>query len=87
VYGIVSNRANRELLTWALAKVADAGNRVVTLHITTTSAIDGTARLPTIHDKPSVERFCWLGCYLLACVPVVVWITKPRSVHSSFDII
>ena len=44
VVGIRSDAASRELLTWALVKVANAGDRVVALHVAT--AADGTARPP-----------------------------------------
>ena len=46
VVGIRRDAASRELLTWALVKVANAGDRVVALHVAT--AADGTARRPLL---------------------------------------
>lgn len=52
VVGIRRDAASRELLTWALVKVANAGDRVVALHVATADA-DGTAALLL----PSWSRF------------------------------
>ncbi|AQK58668.1 Protein kinase protein with adenine nucleotide alpha hydrolase-like domain [Zea mays] len=41
VVGIRRDAASRELLTWALVKVANAGDRVVALHVATAAAADG----------------------------------------------
>lgn len=46
VVGIRRDAASRELLTWALVKVANAGDRVVALHVATAAAADGTAHRP-----------------------------------------
>jgi hypothetical protein len=53
VVGIRRDAASRELLTWALVKVANAGDRVVALHVATADA-DGTALLLLL---PSWSRF------------------------------
>ena len=44
VVGIRRDAASRELLTWALVKVANAGDRVVALHVA--AAADGNRRRP-----------------------------------------
>ena len=49
VVGIRRDAASRELLTWALVKVANAGDRVVALHVAAqhvAAAADGNRRRP-----------------------------------------
>jgi hypothetical protein len=53
VVGIRRDAASRELLTWALVKVANAGDRVVALHV----AADG-ASLSVLTKKETVVVDC-----------------------------
>jgi hypothetical protein len=53
VVGIRRDAASRELLTWALVKVANAGDRVVALHVAAqhvAAAADGNRRPPPCSD-------------------------------------
>ncbi|KAM3255531.1 hypothetical protein ACQJBY_048648 [Aegilops geniculata] len=53
--------AGRELLTWALAKVASAGDRVVALHVTTAGAADGFG--PDERSRAADSLASVLGAY------------------------
>ncbi|XP_073354714.1 protein kinase STUNTED-like [Aegilops tauschii subsp. strangulata] len=53
--------AGRELLTWALAKAASAGDRVVALHVTTAGAADGFG--PDERSRAADSLASVLGAY------------------------
>lgn len=55
VVGVKLDQRSRELLTWALVKVAQSGDRVVAVHVLTAAA---TAAMTGEFDFDFVNKFC-----------------------------